>query len=131
MHERGWMNATGPSAPLRGCFVDQLDTLRSEPIELRPDVIDLQADVVEAFAARLEEARHTGRCVGRLDQLDVRLAHGQKGDAHAVAGNGQKHVERQAQLVAIDRQCRIHVAHDDGDVMHPRGLLDQREPLFY
>ena len=35
---------------------------------------DLEADVVEALALRRQEAGDAGRVVGRLDQLDLRLA---------------------------------------------------------
>ena len=54
---RGWMKATGPSAP-RAAPVDELDPTACELVERRSDVGDLEADVVEALPLAGQEARH-------------------------------------------------------------------------
>ena len=54
---RAWMDerdrALGTSARR---LVDQLDSVCRQPVELRGDVVDLEADVMEPLPARLEEA---------------------------------------------------------------------------
>ena len=78
------MNATGPSAPRRGAV-----SISSTPSISRRDqglrqVGDLEADVVEALALRRKEAGDAGRVVGRLDELDLRLADPEERDPDPV-----------------------------------------------
>ncbi len=54
--------------------VDELQPVDLEAEQRLGEVRHLEADVVEALALRLEEAGDAGRVVGRLDQLDLRLA---------------------------------------------------------
>ena len=68
------MNATGPSAPGRGAVSMSSRPSNLEAEQRLGEVRDLEADVVEALALRLEEAGDAGGVVGRLDQLDLRLA---------------------------------------------------------
>ena len=63
--------AFGASA--RGA-VDEFDPVDPEAEQRLGQVVDLEADVVEAFALAREEAGDAGRVVGRLDELDLRLA---------------------------------------------------------
>jgi hypothetical protein len=66
------------------CRVDQLETVELQPDQRLGEVVDLEADVVKALALRCEEAGDTGRVVGRLDQLDLRLPHPEERDPDSV-----------------------------------------------
>ena len=66
--------------------VDQLDAVDLEPQQRLGQVLDLEADVVEALALARQEAGDAGRVVGRLDQLDLRLADPQERDPDPVGG---------------------------------------------
>ena len=72
--ERGWMNATGPSAPRRGAVSMSSSPSISRRSSVSARFGDLEADVVEALALRRQEPGDAGRVVGRLDELDLRLA---------------------------------------------------------
>ena len=64
--------------------VDELDPVDLEAQQGLGEVRDLEADVVEALALRLEEAGDAGRVVGRLDELDLRLPDPEEGDPDVV-----------------------------------------------
>ena len=111
------MNATGPSAPRRGA-----ESISSRPSKLEPEqrlgeVRDLEADVVEPLALAREEAGDAGRVVGRLDELDLRLADGQEGDPDAVLGDVHDRLELEAEEVAPEAEGVLDRADDQGDVM--------------
>ena len=99
-HDRGWRNATGPSAPSPRGGVDELDAVDLEAEQRLGEVRDLEADVVEALALALEEARDAGRVVGRLDELDLRLADPQERDPDAVVRDVHDRLELEAERVA-------------------------------
>ncbi len=83
-HDRGWRNATGPSAPLRATLSMSSIPSSSSRMSAALMSVDLEADVVEPLALALEEPRDAGRVVGRLDELDLRLPHRQERDRHPV-----------------------------------------------
>ena len=125
-HDRGWMNATGPSAPRRGA-----ESMSSRPsISRRTSVsarfADLEADVVEALALVRQEAGDAGRVVGRLDEFDLRLADGQEGDADPVVLDVHDRLERGAERVAPEAEGGLDGGDDERDVVdlaqRPDGL---------
>src|SRR4029077_12952056 len=89
--------------PLRAAArraVDQLEAVDLEPEQCLGQVRDLKADMVEALALAREEARAPGRVVGRLNELDLRLADTEKGDPDPVRGDVHDRLELQAEKVA-------------------------------
>ena len=68
------------------------------------EVRDLEADVMEALALALEEARDAGRVVGRLDELDLRLAHPEERDPDVVVRDVHDRLELEAQRVTPQAQ---------------------------
>ena len=120
------MNATGPSAPRRGAV-----SISSRPsISRRSSVSvrlgDLEADVVEPLALRGEEARHPGGVVGRLDELDLRLADRQEGDPHPVVLDVHDRLELEAQHVPPQPERRL----DRGDDQrHVVDLAERPDPV--
>ena len=83
-HERGWMNATGPSAPRRGTL-----SMSSRPsISRRSRVSARLATSKQTWWKPSpfdgQEAGDAGRVVGRLDELDLGLADAQERDPDAV-----------------------------------------------
>ena len=69
-------------------------------------VRDLEADVVEALALALEEARDAGRVVGRLDELDLRLPDPQERDPDVVVRDVRDRLELEAERVAPETEGR-------------------------
>ena len=96
------MNATGPSAPRRGALsISSRPSIPSREERLG-EVRDLEADVVEALALAREEARDAGRVVGRLDELDLRLADAEERDPDPVRRDVHDRLELQAEQVALE-----------------------------
>ena len=69
------------------------------------EVRDLEADVVEALALALEEAGDAGRVVGRLDELDLRLAHPEERDPDPVVRDVHDRLELEAERVAPETRA--------------------------
>ena len=113
----GMQEGHRPLGSLARLAVDELHTVRRQPVQARREVGDLEADVVEALALVGQETGHPGGGVGGLDELDLGLADGQERDAHTVALDGQQQLQRQPQGVAVEAQRGLHVTHDDGHVM--------------
>ena len=76
LHERGWMKATGPSAPLRAALVDQLDPLRQRAGRSSASTSATSRQTWWKPSPRDSRKRATpvDGSVG-IDQLDLRLAH--------------------------------------------------------
>jgi hypothetical protein len=110
-------------APARG-RIDQLDAIDLEAEERLGEVRDLEADVVEALAFALEEARDAGRRVRRLDELDLGLADPQERDPDAVRRDVHDRLEIERQRIAPETQGRIDGAHDQCDVVDASDPLD-------
>jgi hypothetical protein len=73
--------------------------------------------MVEAFAPALEKASDTGRVVGRLDELDLRLTDGQERDPDAIRGDVHDGFKDQAELVPVEPKRLVDRSHDDRNVM--------------
>ena len=110
-------------APARG-RIDELDAVDLEAEQRLGEVRDLEADVVEALALALQEARDAGRVVGRLDELDLRLPHPEERDPHVVlrdvhdVSSSSASASRQRPSDVLDR------AHDERDVVDPADPAD-------
>ena len=72
---------------------------------------------MEPLALRLEEARHAGRLIRRLDELDLRLPHREERDPDVVSRNVHHGFELQAQHVPVEAEGFIHRPNDVRDVM--------------
>ena len=116
-HERGWRNATGPSAPRRG----------AESISSMPS-ISRRRSVSARFGTSKqtwwkpspllgEEAGDAGRVVGRLDELDLRLPHPEERDPDAVVRDVHDRLELEAERVAPEAERVLDRAHDERDVV--------------
>jgi hypothetical protein len=73
--------------------------------------------VVKALALGGEEPGNPGAVVGRLDQLDLRLAHAEEGDSHAVLGDIRHGLELEAEQVPPERERLVDRANDERDMM--------------
>ena len=67
--------------------VDEFQAIDLEAEEGLGEVVHLEADVMEALPLRGQEAGHAGRVVGRLDELDLRLADAEERDPDPI-GSG-------------------------------------------
>ena len=119
MEERDGSLGAGPRRR-----VDQLHPVDRQPGQRGGDVGNLEADVVEALASGGEEARHAGRGVGRLDELDPDLPDGQERDADAIRGDRHDRTRREPQDVPIEAERRAHLAHHHGNVMDAADAMD-------
>ena len=106
-----------PAEPDPGCSVDQFAAVSLDLGEGRRDVGDLVGHVVQTGSATLQEARDPPGRVGRLDQLDPRIACGHRGSLDALLGEELPYDQAQAErrLVLCDRG--VEVGHDDPDMM--------------
>src|SRR5947207_15686600 len=91
------------SASMRARYrrlVDQPESLLLQTREMRLDVRDPEADVMDAFAALLDELRHRRIGRQRLEQLEVRVADIDERGLHAL---------RRDVLDAVDFQSECFV----------------------
>jgi hypothetical protein len=115
---RAWVDEgyrTVRSSARRG--IDQLEALGGQAIEGGGEVLDLEADVVEPLPLQGEEARDAGRLVGRLDELDLGLAHGQEGDPDPVVLDVHDLLERGAERVPPEPEPVLDRGDDEGHVV--------------
>src|SRR5262249_50720892 len=78
-------------------LVDQSKALLLQFFQLGFDVVDAQADVVNPLATLLDELRNRGVGAGGLEQLEVRIADGEKRGAHALCDHGLDVIDGQAE----------------------------------
>ena len=104
---RGCTNATRhPPAPTRGVSSSTRHAAGLELGQGAVDVLHEHADVVQARALLQEARDHRGR-IGRLQQLEVRLAHGQERRAHLLRGHVVTRLDGEAErLVGLNRLAR-------------------------
>src|SRR6266516_5379387 len=87
-------------------------------------IVHFQADVMEAFAALLEELRQAGIGCGWLNQFDLAVAwsaHGEESNAYLFCGHLFYFVRCYTECVTIKGQRLLDVAHDDGNVVNTFG----------
>src|SRR5664280_1744675 len=68
----------GPARTVARRLVDQLDALGFQLRKSCVDVVDPDRDVVQALTVLLQELGDRALRTGRLQQLDLRVAHGQE-----------------------------------------------------
>src|SRR5258706_11467773 len=102
--------------------VDQLQAVDLEPEQGLGEVRDLEADVMEALALAREEAGDPGRVVGRLDELDLRLADREERDPDPVRWDVRDRLEPEAELVPPQPLRVLDRRHDQ------RNVVDLAEP---
>src|SRR5262249_49916410 len=84
----GWMNATSaPSAPWTGVLTDQTGAPRLQMRERRPDVVDVERDVVQPGTAFFKKPRDRRVSRRRLQQLELRFANRNERRAHPLRGH--------------------------------------------
>src|SRR6185436_2536089 len=96
-------------------LVDQAIPFRFQSREMRLDVVDAEADVMDPFAAFLDELRDRRVGAGRLEELEVGVADGEEGRFHFLRLDRFGVLDRQAEgLVDLRRVERLH---RDADVI--------------
>src|SRR5216683_1686631 len=109
--------------------VDELDALSCQTIERTRQISHLEAEVVHRGAPTLgEEPRHAGLGIGRLEQLDARLALRHEDDAHALVGERVLRADGVPQDVAVERDRLAEGRHDDTDVVKCTGVGERGHP---
>ena len=87
-----------------GRLVDQAEARFFEARQVRFDVVDAQADVVNPFAAPLDEPGDGRLRGGRLEQLETRIADGEERGANSLRLDGLDVIDGQAEgLVDLRR----------------------------
>src|SRR5688500_15014035 len=114
---RRGMQERGPAAvrPRHRRFVDEPVALRLQGLEVFFDVVDSEADVMNALAALLDELRDRGVGAGWLEELQVRVADGEEGRLYLLRLDGLDVLDAQSQRL-VDA-CRIERFHGDSDVI--------------
>src|SRR5258708_17070054 len=95
------------TAPVRAgnrVRVDQAISLRLQRLEVRLDVVHPETDVVNAFAAPLDEPGDGGVGTGRLEQLQTSIAYGEEGGADVLGLHRLALLDGQADIL-IDSGC--------------------------
>src|SRR5581483_5848588 len=105
-----------------GDVVDELCPACLELAHLRFDVVHLEADVVQAGPAALEEARDGVVGGERRDELDLRVAGADEHDVELTILEAQATGDRQPEHVAIEHHRPLEVVDGDADVVQ---LLDR------
>ena len=106
--------------------VDELEALDLEAQQRLGEVRDLEADVVEPLPLRGEESGDAGRVVGRLDELDLRLADPEKRDPHPVGRHVDDRLRLEPQRVVPEPERTVDRADDERHVMDLAELPDPR-----
>ena len=73
-----------PARPMRVCWSIISVPARLQRVEITLDVVDLEADVVQALALAVEVARDAGVRDDRLEQLDLAVAEREQRGLHAL-----------------------------------------------
>jgi hypothetical protein len=117
---RPWMQERDLAREARArCFIEELDPPLLERLQLAGHVGRLEAQVMQALAALVEEPAHARRWRQRLQQLDLRIARCQQGRAHTLVGKLGFLQQRQAEHVTIEPVRLLEAPHHDADVMNP------------
>src|SRR5262245_18103550 len=109
-------------------LVDQRQPGAPRALELRADVRGLEADVMEALAAALEELRHAARGVDRLEELDLAPPDREERRAHALVADGRLLRYPEPQRVLPEGEPVLEAANDEPDVVNARQHGGQAKP---
>jgi hypothetical protein len=113
MHERH----LEPEHPAPWTGVDQLDALRSEPLERSSHVADLVGDVMHALASLGEEATDGRVLLERCQQLDTALAEAHRGCLDPLVVDPLPVLEPAAEQPLVRPDGSVQVLDRDADVM--------------
>jgi len=106
------------------CFIDQLDPPRTAAGEGAVQILDGEADVMEAWSATVDESRDRGVGGVRLEQLDERVAGREAGDVSTVRILERMIVE--AEEISIERKQLVDRANGDSNVRDARSTTSGR-----
>jgi len=84
------------------------------------NVRGLEAEVVKSLSPLLQKSRHASGRIGRLQELDLPIAHGKQRGVHTLVGHGGSFPHRDSQDVAVHRERLLHVTDDNGYMVNPR-----------
>src|SRR6266568_6557030 len=88
------------------------------------NVLDFEADMMQAFAAFLQEFGKAGGGIGWLDQLDFSATgttQRQESDAYLLGRHFFDNTRKNAQCVTIEAQSLLDITHNDGNMINPLG----------
>jgi hypothetical protein len=101
-------------------LVDEREAALPRAGQLGGDVGCLEADVVQTFAALLEDLGPPPAFVDRLELFDLAPADGEQGGLHALVRDRGLGRDLEAQAVPPERQSVLEAADDQADVVHAR-----------
>ncbi len=103
---------------IAGLLINQLDVLGLEVSQRSANIINLQTDVMQAFAALLKEARDAGVRHDGLEQLQETVANVEQGGLYALVFHDTLLYEAHAKRVAKDRVGFVDALDDDSRVVN-------------
>ena len=103
---------------IAGLLINQLDVLGLEVGQRSVDVVYLQTDVMEAFAALLKEARDAGVRHDGLEQLQEAVANVEQSGFYALVFHHSLLYKAHAERVAKDRAGFFEALDDDSGVVN-------------
>jgi hypothetical protein len=105
-------------------LINEGDIVGLKPVESSLDVIDFNADVMDALAPLLKEASDTSVSRGGTHQLDVGLTYWQEGNLHLLLSQLTHFAHRQAQRHFVHSQSFLDIVYGNADVVdsHPQTL---------
>ena len=114
-------------------FIDQLDPLRTAAGEGAVQILNGEADVMEAWSATVDESRDRGVGGVGLEQLDERITGREAGDVSTVRILERMIVE--AEQISIERKQLVDRAYGDSNVRDARsttsgGWHENRAPYL-
>src|SRR5690606_20434202 len=96
---------------------DQLDAARLQVGQRAADILDLQAQVVDAGPALLQKAGHAAVCGGWLEQLDLAVAGREERDDDLLLRDVLDALQCQAEHIPVKGRGFVNVGDDGGDVI--------------
>src|SRR5262249_22058979 len=93
------------------------------------DIVHLEADMVQAFAALFEKARDAGVRRGRTDQLDAPHPASKDGGLYLLTGDLFNLLQLEPEHVAVELNRRVQVLHRDSAVTEPLCRMTPRDRL--
>ena len=115
----------GHPAPVRTgdwCLVDQPEPQLLQPLQMAVEAPDSQADMVNPLTVLVDEPPDRRLGCQRLEQLQMRVSHRQKGSLHTLGLDGFEMIDRETEGL-VDRG-RLDRFHRNADVIQPRFLHD-------
>src|SRR5215212_3638333 len=108
-------------------LVYELDAALSELSQGFFEVVNLEGDVVKAFAPFGEELAHWRVRAGRLDEFDLGLPHVEHRGNYALFLDLLRLARDRAEVLSVETGCRIEVLYRIAQVVD---LLEQSSPFY-